>query len=185
MLPKLHKCLALLCLTQAAAASTDTLELEQRAQSLTHEYVGQLKPQLKAALQSGGPVAAIKVCSEQAPGIAAALSRDSGWSVRRVSLRARNTQLAQPDSWETEVLREFDRLRAAGASPQELRKHGTVNGHYRYMQGQVTEGVCLLCHGETISAPVAQALEQYYPDDTATGYQLGEVRGAISLQAPD
>jgi hypothetical protein len=38
-----------------------------------------------------------------------------------------------------------------------------------------------VCHGENITAEVQQALDQYYPDDTATGYHLGQIRGAISL----
>jgi hypothetical protein len=49
------------------------------------------------------------------------------------------------------------------------------------MQAQGVEAICLTCHGQNLSQPVIDALQQYYPDDMATGYQLGQVRGAISL----
>ena len=49
------------------------------------------------------------------------------------------------------------------------------------MQAQGVEPVCLLCHGSKLDGAVTQALQAYYPDDTATGYTLGQVRGAISL----
>jgi hypothetical protein len=51
----------------------------------------------------------------------------------------------------------------------------------RYMQAQGVGTICLTCHGEDLSGPVRATLEKYYPDDWATGYSLGQVRGAISL----
>ncbi len=42
--------------------------------------------------------------------------------------------------------------------------------------------VCVcVCDGENLSATVSETLENFYPDDRATGYQAGQVRGAISL----
>ena len=49
------------------------------------------------------------------------------------------------------------------------------------MQAQGVEPVCLVCHGQDLAPEVRATLEQYYPDDWATGYSLGQVRGAISL----
>jgi hypothetical protein len=51
----------------------------------------------------------------------------------------------------------------------------------RSMQAQSTGALCLTCHGANLAVPAQEALLQYYPDDLATGYQLGQVRGAISL----
>lgn len=156
-----------------AALKVQGLEIAQR-------FVSQLKPTLKSAMQSGGPVHAIDVCSEQAPAIAANLSAQTGWSVKRVSLKARNASTAQPDAWEREQLLAFDR-RAAGK--QALAPvSAMVEGEFRLMLPQLAGGICLTCHGDTIAPPVQAALDQYYPADVATGYQLGQVRGAISLR---
>lgn len=166
----------------ALAGSGDTTDaLEAEARQLVQRFVGQLKPQLQSALAEGGPAHAITVCSQAAPRIADTLGMDSGWQVARVSLRQRNASRATPDAWEHEVLEAFDRQRAAGADPARLFRSEIVRGRYRYMQAQVTEGICLACHGETLSPQTREALQEYYPDDQATGYAVGAVRGAISL----
>jgi hypothetical protein len=163
------------------AVAADTRQLESEARELVKAFSGKLKPQLKAALEEGGPTLAIEVCATQAPKIADTLAAQSGWAVGRVSLQARNASRAQPDSWEQSVLEEFDRRAAAGAEPPTLHRSEIRNGQFRYMQAQGVEGVCLLCHGETLSDEVRNTLEAYYPDDQATGYSIGQVRGAISL----
>ncbi len=164
-----------------SAVAADAGDLEAEASALAAEFIGRLKPQLQQAMQAGGPVNAIDVCAEQAPTIADALSAESGWIVKRVSLRARNASRGLPDNWEAAVLREFDRRQAAGENPADIRYGELGMNSYRYMQAQGVQGVCLVCHGDSIAADVSSALQQYYPQDTATGYSLGEVRGAISL----
>jgi hypothetical protein len=165
----------------ALGADVTTADPGPEAEALAAEFVGLLKPQLKQALAEGGPTHAIAVCADIAPGIADSLSARSGWIVRRVSLKSRNASRAVPDGWERKVLLEFDRRQAAGEQPAELHFGEVVNGQYRYMQAQVVEPVCLVCHGKGLSDEVQASLEEYYPDDWATGYSLGEVRGAISL----
>lgn len=155
--------------------------LQQEAHALAQQFVGQLKPQLKNAMTQGGPTRAIEVCASVAPKIADALSAESGWTVKRVSLKSRNASRAIPDSWERQVLDQFDQRQAAGETAASLSYSATVGNQYRYMQAQVVEPLCLACHGQQLSQPVQDTLEQYYPDDWATGYTLGEVRGAISL----
>lgn len=172
-------CVAALLLAQSSHAQDSTLQTE--ASSLAGEFVSRLQPQLKQALQAGGPVNAISVCSQQAPLIADSMSKESGWMVKRVSLKSRNATRAQPDTWEAAVLSQFDRRQAAGEDAAQIRYSETTPSHFRYMQAQGAQGVCLLCHGENLSAEVKVALDQYYPDDLATGYSLGQIRGAISL----
>lgn len=177
-----------LCVAIAAAAgcqqsqtSVNTEVLVAEAQALVQQFAGQLKPQLQQAMEEGGASHAIEVCSAVAPVIASELSASSGWSVKRVSLRQRNHTSARPDDWETARLEEFNQRQAAGEAPGQIRAAGVTNGQYRYMQAQGVEPLCLACHGQNISAEVREALRQHYPEDQATGYSLGEVRGAISL----
>jgi hypothetical protein len=173
-----------LAILMAAAVTAGNEDLEGEARSLAREFVTTLKPQLKDALQTAGPAGAIAVCADIAPQIADSLSASSGWLVKRVSLQVRNASRASPDPWEREVLQDFARRQARGDPVDTLYVSEQVGGHYRYMQAQVVEPLCLVCHGDGLGQPVQQALEQYYPDDTATGYTLGQVRGAISLSRP-
>jgi hypothetical protein len=172
------------CYTTALGAEPAADDPARQAAALAGEFVGLLKPQLKQALEKGGPAHAIAVCADIAPGIADSLSAQSGWTVRRVSLKSRNASRAVPDNWERQVLVEFDRRQVAGEQAEDLHFGEAVGGQYRYMQAQAVEPVCLVCHGKGLSDDVQTTLREYYPDDWATGYSLGEVRGAISLSAP-
>lgn len=173
---------ALLAVGYSTTVGADTTdEQQQQAAALANKFVSMLKPQLKQAMAEGGPTHAIAVCTDIAPGIADALSGKSGWSVRRVSLKSRNASRAIPDDWERNVLLNFDRRQAAGDPASDLHVGEVVSGQYRYMQAQVVEPLCLACHGEALAEDVQEILQEYYPDDWATGYKLGEVRGAISV----
>lgn len=165
----------------AYPALADTLDTT--ASGLVVRFGGQLKPALLEAMSAGGPVQAVEVCAEKAPAISQALSKESGWEITRVSLKARNPN-AVPDPFERQVLKDFKTRREAGEKAQQLRYSTVVDGQFRYMQAQLTEGLCLNCHGTQIEPDVTDMIAAKYPDDQATGFRLGDVRGAISLTLP-
>lgn len=162
----------------------DLSELDSQASAITQQFVGTLLPTLQSAMAVGGPIQAIEVCSVRAPQIAAELSEQSGWSVRRVSLKPRNLALAEPDDWEREVLATFDQRQRAGETGPAIRSSAIVDNEYRFMQAQPAMPLCLTCHGQNISEAVRSALVAHYPGDMATGYVEGQIRGGISLRTP-
>jgi hypothetical protein len=168
----------------AMAADTKHSALESEAQALVSTFVSQMKPLLKGSVAERGPADAIDVCAVEAPLLADKIASESGWKVSRVSAKPRNSSRGVPDAWERQVLENFDARQAAGEPPNTINFGELVDGEYRYMQAQGVEPVCLLCHGNTIAPNVLQALERHYPDDRATGYDPGEIRGAISLRKP-
>lgn len=147
-------------------------------------------PKLLAVLQEeiarGGPEGAILVCRDQAPQLARAASLESGWTVRRVSLRNRNPK-AVPDAWERAGLEDFDRRAAAGEPPGTLEVAAVVvvdgKPTQRYLRALPTAALCTQCHGpaDKLSPAVVAQLKALYPDDRATGYQVGDIRGAMTL----
>ncbi|MBT8088016.1 MAG: DUF3365 domain-containing protein [Gammaproteobacteria bacterium] len=173
-------------LLAAACVADDDPGRERLIESreLTARFGATLKGELKEALSSGGPTAAITVCKERAPLIAAELSRLSGAKVRRTSLRYRNPANA-PEPWETKVLANFDELAAREDAAPELEYHVELDdGTVRYMAAIETQGVCLACHGSTLAGGVDEALQQDYPHDRARGYAAGDIRGAFSVTWP-
>ena len=61
------------------------------------------------------------------------------------------------------------------------------DGHYfRFMKPIGVQPKCLLCHGapEQIPEPIRAMLKKHYPFDDATGYKVGELRGAVSIKQP-
>lgn len=136
-----------------------------------------------------GPEGAIVVCRETAPKLAKAASEESGWSVRRISLRNRNPK-AVPDGWERAALEDFDRRALAGGDVATFEKAEVVTedgkAWYRYVRALPVQPLCLTCHGsqDQIPSAVKERLKTLYPDDHATGYKPGEIRGAITLRKP-
>ena len=166
---------------QATATDIDKAQLKKEAVSIVKRFGGSLKPELKKAIKAGGPAHAISVCAEKAPAIAQGLRDDTGWYVKRVSLKARNNQTAIPDAWEKKVLEQFDRQQASGETADKMAFSEIVDGRFRFMKAQGVEAVCLNCHAAEIKPETEAALSQKYPLDQARGYSLGQIRGAFSL----
>lgn len=171
----------LLALQPAWTGEIDQAQLKDEAVGIVKKFGGSLKPQLKQAIQEGGPAHAVSVCAEKAPAIAEQLSNETGWQIKRVSLKPRNQQNAEPDAWEREVLQQFDQRQANGESAAEMAVAEIVDGEFRFMKAQGVETVCLNCHAADIPPEVEAALKTNYPMDKARGYSLGQIRGAFSL----
>lgn len=163
------------------AQPMDITALKAEAITIVKQFGGTLKPQLKSALAKGGVKHAIEVCSVKAPEIAKELSSSSQWDVKRVSLKARNQHNATPNEWEESVLEQFTQRQQQGESAKVMMKAEIIQNEFRFMKAQGTAPLCLTCHGSELSAETKAALKEYYPDDKATGYSLGQIRGAFSL----
>lgn len=174
-------CLPILLAFQVTATEIDQAQLKKEAVSIVQKFGGSLKPELKKAIQAGGPAHAISVCAEKAPAIAQSLRDDTGWYVNRVSLKARNNQTAIPDAWEKKVLELFNQRQANGETAEKMAFSEIVDGKFRFMKAQGVEPVCLNCHAADIKPETEAALRQKYPQDKARGYSLGQIRGAFSL----
>ena len=182
--------LPLLLLSPSLAAPQDTEALLAASRETAGQLVQQLGAQLRAELAKGGPEGAVAVCKTIAPELAGRLSRDKGWRVSRVSLKTRNPLIGSPDAWEQRGLEEFDRRVAAGEKAETLELGEVVEEpagrYYRYMKAIPVQPLCLTCHGtaETIPPDVQQRLRAEYPNDRATGYGAGQVRGAVTVKRP-
>ena len=165
-------------LTPAMVSGSEDPQLLE-ARDIAARFTAQLKSELTTAISDGGPELAISVCKDSAPRIAVELSRASGATVSRTSLRLRNSANA-PEPWQEEILRRFDSARASGDQGS-LEYFATAGNSRRYMKAIPTGGVCLACHGMELSPAVEAALAEHYPADRARGYQAGDIRGAISI----
>lgn len=175
---------ALALLTAGGAAHADD---RARAEDAAKDLGQQLKAALVARMEAAGPVAAIDFCRDQAPIIAGAVALKHAVRIGRTSLRTRNPANA-PTPWQQAVLQDFSAQAQAGTPPPQLRYASTEplpdGVTLRYMQGIGTEAPCLICHGETVAEPVAQAIKTRYPADTATGFREGQLRGAFWVEVP-
>jgi hypothetical protein len=154
-----------------------------RAREAARALGSELMGTLRAELQAGGPVRAVRVCSEIAQDRSRAFSVE-GLRVRRVSLKLRNPADA-PDAFERGVLEELEASHARGELPEEVIEVVEDGGSssLRYMRPIRIVQPCLSCHGDpqAIDPEVRRLLQELYPADQATGYGLGDLRGAVSV----
>lgn len=158
--------------------------LTAEADRLSALLGSRLRSELQTAIAAGGPVNAIAVCHERALPIASELGAESGWTLGRTSLRVRNPANA-PDAWESAMLNDFAARIGAGEAPAALQAHTVVAGastqQFRYVKAIVTQDICTVCHGTAVAPELMQQITRLYPDDQATGFRTGELRGAFTL----
>lgn len=190
LLPLLSGCSATLdtaATAVAAPVATPEPAWVQAARASAMAVPPKLLATLRTAIEASGPAQAIDVCKEAAPKMAQAASAQSGWQIKRVSLGNRNPK-AVPDAWERRALEDFDHSQKAGIDPAKLERWEVVteNGQAvrRYMRALPTQPLCIQCHGRSdqLGAGVAERLGQLYPHDRATGYSVGQIRGAMTLR---
>ena len=163
---------------------------EAAARKTVMGFVQELTSALQKEIAAGGPAGAVGVCSDLAPSIAGRLSRETGWRVTRVSAKVRNPLLGTPDVWEQKVLLDFEKRAVNGEDIDKMGFSEVVSEpdgkFFRYMKAIAVKQPCLACHGteEQISPSVRAILKDRYPHDMATGYKIGELRGAISIKEP-
>ncbi|MCB9526861.1 MAG: DUF3365 domain-containing protein [Myxococcales bacterium] len=145
--------------------------------------VGPLKKELMGALQGAmgqGVEAALAVCNVEAPGIAARVSAAAGLDVGRVSHKPRNPGNALA-AWMAPAMAHFEGSTAAApAAPVVM---AAPTGGLVYFEPIYTGGLCLSCHGEAIAPGVQAKLAVLYPDDRATGFRAGELRGLFRVSS--
>jgi hypothetical protein len=159
-------------------------EVLDRARTAADVLTGELVARLRQELDAGGPTQALQVCKVVAPRIAQSHSTPT-MTVRRVSLKVRNPG-DRPDAFEAEKLLELEGLHARGELPTEVMEVRSEDGRrtLRYLRPIVLAGPCMNCHGdaEAIDPGVRPLIQEMYPEDQATGYQVGDLRGAVSVR---
>jgi len=183
LLPGLLLGLGLLSQSGTAMAE-DTSALVSEARGVVQQFSGTLGKALKSALETGGPVAAIEVCNLKALGIAEQVGGATGWRVGRTAFKLRNPKNA-PDDWEKGVLISFASRAAAGEDITKVEQTEVVerDGHrtFRFMKAIPTAELCVTCHGASLKPEIQARLKELYPADQATGFAVGDLRGAFTL----
>ena len=180
---------ALTAATLAVAHAADdlatlTAETREGAKPLLAKVVGTVKENLNKTT----PQETVDICREKLPGLVKEMREKTGWNIRRVSLKTRNPERGTPDEWESKILADFDKRAAAGEKRDQIEASEIVQTPegrvFRYMKALPIQETCLTCHGDaaTLTPELKAKLATLYPKDQATGYQLGQIRGALTVK---
>ena len=155
----------------------------QRAGVAAQAFSGELRATLMAAMRDGGPTAAVRVWHDEAPRIAQRVEQAHGVRLGRVGVRSRQPA-NRLTGWQKDVLDGWQTSPPSGPpstwSPPISQQAGTL----RWAKAIETEGPCLACHGNAISPELQNTLKELYPDDPATGFSAGSLRGLLWVEVP-
>ena len=130
---------------------------------------------MSVASEEGFP-AAVTVCKEEAIALTEEVAEKHGLALGRTSEQLRNPD-NQPPDWFADLSANVNvAARFQEAETGELRGVAPI----RLAAG------CTNCHGATdqLAEGVPEALALHYPDDQATGYEEGDLRGYFWVEVP-
>jgi hypothetical protein len=171
--------LVLAVLATASMAATPVSESEMaRAARALQPLKQELRSALLGAIKEGGPERAIEVCQLRAPEIAR-LTSTGGARLGRTSHRLRNPENA-PEPWMSAFLEEY----LANPDDDAPRAVRLASGAIGYVEPIRMKGLCMRCHGDRIDPEVKARLDALYPEDEATGFEKGDLRGMFWVELP-
>jgi len=152
------------------------------AQEWTGEAFAALSGRLLEAISTDGHVAAIGICSMEAKDLLDGVADAQGVLIRRVTDRPRNPA-NQADARDLEVMELMGIMLGQGSVPEPV-----VDGRVVRLPIRIAMPLCLTCHGDPsaeIAVDTLAAIRERYPNDTATGYREGDLRGLWRVEMPE
>jgi hypothetical protein len=160
-----------------AGSMTDTQKAQQElVATAVNALASEMMGELTAALDAGDPSAAIAVCKEKAPSVAARVHESYGVTLGRTSHRLRNAANVAPE-WAQSYVDDMAEDPTYLVGP---------NGELGALLPIKLRAECGMCHGpaEEIDESIMAAITEVYPDDQAVGFVEGDLRGWFWVEAP-
>ena len=157
----------------------------KEANAVAKDLLKTLGGNLKKELKANGPKAAVDFCSLKAVDLTQSVGKKyKDISVKRISLKPRNPANA-PSSDERVILESLEKMVGVGVKPRNIlqEKDGKV---VVYKPLFIKKKVCLVCHGSVQKEhpKLYKKIHSIYATDKATGYKMGDLRGAIVVTMP-
>ncbi len=143
---------------------------DEADQALRQRLMGRV---MEVATEEGFD-AAVDVCRDEAGPLTEEVGEEFDVAIGRVSDRLRNPDNTGHD-WVWSMIEEAD------GQP-----HYEANDELRAVKPIALAEGCVNCHGDTdeLAEGVPEVLEERYPDDEATGYDVGDLRGWVWVEVP-
>ncbi len=142
-----------------------------------------LSTKLKGVMGKQGVSEAIQYCSLTAHPLTDSLSAMYDCTIRRATLQTRNP-INQANDYESAILEDWASDLKDGKEITAVVQEITPDTVMYYAPIRI-QPLCLNCHGQVgqeITPENFALLQTLYPDDRATGYALGDLRGMWSIR---
>lgn len=160
--------------------------LTEKGKQISTNLSGALLTKLSSEIQENGTVEAIKYCSVNALPLTDSISKLEQVKISRVSHKNRNPANSANEE-EMALIKNYIAQIEKGAATAPVIT--TSKGkHTYYAPIVIAMPTCLKCHGRPgtdIDAEVTSTLKTLYPEDKATGFAMGELRGLFKIEFAD
>src|SRR5690554_3157055 len=149
-------------------------ELMKTGAEITQTIGAELMKTVQQQMSEGGVAQALGFCQTHALPITDSLATRFNVSVKRTALRTRNPKNA-PSDFEVDVLTTMQ-----GQEKFDPAMSYSENGNAVYYEPIVLKEFCQTCHGipgASMAVAVDSLIKSHYPDDRATGFSSGDLRG--------
>lgn len=165
--------------------SYDTTDVVQEGQKIAKETFQTLSSNLQNAIKEGGVEHALQFCNVEAIPLTDSLSNYHDVSIRRASHKPRNPYNTA-DSLEAEVINQYINNLETGDALQPV-TYTNENRITFHAPITITNALCLNCHGQPnkdIAKSDLATIQELYPNDQATGFSMGDLRGVWTVRFP-
>jgi len=168
--------------TRAPLSDADRQQFIDDGKAIAQTTFAELSSNLAVALSEGGVKNAVQYCNLVAYPLVDSLSKVHDAAIRRTSLRVRN-QKNEASEAERAVLQDFHQ-RAGQGETLRPRLEILADQRIAFYAPIKIQPLCLQCHGK-VGVDIREAdytlIRELYPNDKATGYEPGELRGMWSI----
>lgn len=160
--------------------------LTRRGKEISKTTAGVLQTHLKAALKKGDFPYALRFCNSKAMELTDSVSEAESVIIRRLAKKYRNPD-NETDSTESEIFKAYiiEWLNGKTLKPQIIPDD---EGHPVYYDPIRVGTLCLNCHGnpdKKIPPDLLKTINELYPEDKATGFKKGWLRGMWAITFPE
>jgi len=167
------------------ATAVDSTLVIQEGQQITQTAFSTLSSNLQRAIAEGGIPYALQFCNVEAMPLTDSLSTAHNVMLKRASHRPRNPR-NRADSLEMTTIKKYLQQinQQKELAPQLYTQAQQIIYHAPI---RINQPLCLNCHGQLgsdITQQTLDTLRQQYPEDEATGFAMGDLRGIWTIKFP-
>lgn len=165
--------------------SYDTTAVVNEGQKIAKATFQTLSSNLQNAIKEGGVEHALQFCNVEAIPLTDSLSSHHDVSIRRASHKPRNPYNTA-DSLETTAIKQYINKLEAGDDLQPI-TYANEDRITFHAPITITNVLCLNCHGQPnkdIAEEHLATIQELYPNDQATGFSMGDLRGVWTVRFP-
>lgn len=164
--------------TPTTISETEIASLSKLGDSIATEVQNTLLKNVSNAIEKGGTDYAVEYCNLKALPLTDSISQKHQVKIQRLSNKNRNPNNAIETAIDQKAWKHIQSQKSSTI----LQDHqGKV---YYYKPIVAAMPTCIKCHGTTedISENTQKIIAQQYPNDKATGYKTGDLRGMWKIE---